>query len=63
MLVTRISLRTLRLLPTLSNNFARKKDKKDNEVITTGVIKTYMFLGSESVEEKGSSNEQAKEKE
>lgn len=31
MLVTRISLRTLRLLPTLSNNFARKKDKKDND--------------------------------
>ena len=47
---------------TLSLN-KEGKDKKDNEIITTGVIKTYMFLGSESVEEKGSSNEQAKEKE
>lgn len=47
---------------TLSLN-KEGKDKKDNEIVTTGVIKTYMFLGSESVEEKGSSNEQAKEKE
>jgi hypothetical protein len=31
MLVTRISLRTLRLLPTINHNFARKKDKRGGD--------------------------------
>ena len=31
MLVTRISLRTLRLLPTLNHNFARKKGRAGDD--------------------------------
>lgn len=37
------------------------KDRKENEIITTGVIKTYMFLGNDSLEEKGSGDVRAKE--
>jgi len=47
---------------TLSLN-KEGKDRKGNEIVTTGVIKTYMFLGSDSMEEKGSGNDQDKEKE
>lgn len=36
------------------------KDRKSNEIITSGVIKTYMFLGNDSLEEKGSDDVQAK---
>ncbi|NLN59922.1 MAG: type 4a pilus biogenesis protein PilO [Deltaproteobacteria bacterium] len=50
------------LVLNLSKEGKDKKGRRDNEIVTTGVIKTYMFLGNEGME-KGSSDDQANEKE